>query len=76
MVISSFKNCTSPIKLFKTKADVRQHVKNWHTLEKSEQREQKLLKKVEKWKKFAETYKKLRDHVCESISFLSYRIVN
>ena len=48
---------------------MRQHVKNWHTLEKSEQREQKLLKKVEKWKKFAETYKKLRDHVCESISF-------
>lgn len=58
-----YKNCTSPIKLFKTKADVRQHVKNWHTLEKSEQRELKLLKKVEKWRKLEDVNKKLKDYV-------------
>ncbi|CBK21060.2 uncharacterized protein [Blastocystis hominis] len=56
-----FEHCTSPIKLFKTKADVKQHIKNWHTLEKSEQRELKLLRKLEKYKKFAENYKKLRE---------------
>lgn len=62
-IIHRFKHCTSPIKLFKTKADVRQHIKNWHTLEKSELREMKLLKKVEKWKKFAENFKRIRDRV-------------
>ena len=60
-VIPRFKDCTSPIKLFKTKADVRQHVKNWHTLEKCEQRELKLLKKLEKYRRFADQYKKLKD---------------
>lgn len=58
-----YKNCSSPIKLFKTKADVRQHIKNWHTLEKSEQREQRLMKKLEKYKHYAENYKKLLDQV-------------
>ena len=58
-----YKNCSSPIKLFKTKADVRQHIKNWHTLEKSEQREQRLIKKLEKYKHYAENYKKLLDQV-------------
>lgn len=62
-----FEHCTSPIKLFKTKADVKQHIKNWHTLEKSEQREIKLLRKLDKYKKFAENYKKLREQVCFSL---------
>lgn len=42
---------------------MKQHIKNWHTLEKSEQRELKLLRKLEKYKKFAENYKKLREQV-------------
>ncbi|KAK8826220.1 hypothetical protein WA538_001364 [Blastocystis sp. DL] len=54
-------NCTSPVRLFKTKADVRQHLKNWHTLEKCEQREMKLLKKVEKYRHYAEQLKTLKD---------------
>lgn len=54
-------NCTSPVRLFKTKADVRQHLKNWHTLEKCEQREMKLLKKVEKYRHYAEQLKTLKE---------------
>lgn len=57
----SHENCTSPVRLFKTKADVRQHLKNWHTLEKCEQREMKLLKKVEKYRHYAEQLKTLKD---------------
>ena len=48
--------------MFKTKADVRQHVKNWHTLEKSERREMKLLHKLEKTKSLEEQIKKLKMH--------------
>ena len=60
-VTRSHENCTSPVRLFKTKADVRQHLKNWHTLEKCEQREMKLLKKVEKYRHYAEQLKALKD---------------
>lgn len=41
-----YKNCTSTVKSFKTKGDVRQHIKNWHTIEKVEERGIKLIKKV------------------------------
>ena len=62
-------NCTSPVRLFKTKADVRQHLKNWHTLEKCEQREMKLLKKVEKYRHYAEQLKTLKDSNTASVFF-------
>ncbi|KAK8814120.1 hypothetical protein WA158_007982 [Blastocystis sp. Blastoise] len=58
--VCTFKNCTSPIKKFKTKADVRQHIRNWHTIEKYEQREIKLLKKLEKFNVMAQNLKKTK----------------
>ena len=60
---SRFKNCTSHIKKFKTKAAVRQHIKNWHSIEKYEQREIKLLKKLEKYTLLLHSYKKLKNDV-------------
>ena len=59
----TFKNCTSHIKKFKTKAAVRQHIKNWHSIEKYEQREIKLLKKLEKYTILLHSYKKLKNDV-------------
>lgn len=41
-----YKNCTSSVKSFKTKADIKQHLKNWHSNTKVEEREIKLVKKI------------------------------
>lgn len=58
-----YKKCTSRVKLFKTKADVKQHIKNWHSIEKIEGREIRLLKRISILQKQLESLHDLQNNV-------------